>query len=89
MTDGDGNPVYVTAENDYQYPKYNADGTLMTREVPVNTSVRNAPFELRQPLDAAKAQEALLAEEPGMAADAVLCSLARRASRTRRTTNAM
>ena len=75
VTDGDGNPVYVTAENDYQYPKYNADGTLMTREVPVNTSVRNAPFELRQPLDAAKAQEALLAEEPGMAADAVLPKL--------------
>ncbi|MBP3927763.1 MAG: hypothetical protein J6D13_11420, partial [Clostridium sp.] len=32
----DGTPKYLRAEHDYQYPKYRADGTLLTREVPVN-----------------------------------------------------
>lgn len=36
LTNPDGTPKYIKAEQDYQYPKYNADGTLMTKEVPIN-----------------------------------------------------
>ena len=32
----DGTPKYITAEHDYQYPKYTDDGSLMTSEVPIN-----------------------------------------------------
>ncbi len=36
LTNADGSPRYVVAEHDYQYPKYRADGTMMTADVPVN-----------------------------------------------------
>lgn len=36
LTNQDGSPKYIRAEHDYQYPKYNPDGSLMTREVPIN-----------------------------------------------------
>ena len=35
----DGTPMYVTAEHDFQYPKYNDDGSLMTREIPAVAAV--------------------------------------------------
>lgn len=35
-TNPDGSPLYIRAEHGYQYPKYNADGSMMTTDVPIN-----------------------------------------------------
>ena len=55
-----GNPVYVVAESDCQYPKYEADGSLMMREVPVDALVDRVEVITRKPLDEEKTQEVLL-----------------------------
>lgn len=36
LTNPDGSPKYIRAEHEYQYPKYNLDGSPMMREIPVN-----------------------------------------------------
>ena len=62
----DGTPKYVTAEHDYQYPKYNADGTMMTQEVPINyVANRFLQVPVRQ-LDEEKVLEVLNAAEGTM-----------------------
>ena len=71
-----GLPVYVKAEHDHQYPKYNVDGTLMTREVPVNGSLSYVTSVERKGLNVDKTQESLLAAADGMDAEAVKNRLA-------------
>ncbi len=71
VTDGFGNPVYVTAEHDRQYPRYNPDGNFMTRQVPVSAVVSRAAAVSRIPLDEQKTQESLLEAGDGMNEDAV------------------
>ncbi|MEI3169614.1 MAG: hypothetical protein V8S58_18035 [Lachnospiraceae bacterium] len=41
-TDLFGRPVYAVTEFQGQYPRYDADGTLLTREHPVSRSVTDA-----------------------------------------------
>lgn len=36
-----GLPEYVVAENDHQYPKYNADGSIKTKTTNVNFTAKN------------------------------------------------
>lgn len=59
LTNPDGTPKYIRAENDYQYPKYNADGTLMTQEVPINYVANTFRQVSVSPLDAERVQEIL------------------------------
>lgn len=46
-TDAWGNPVYVTTEYEGQYPKYDAEGNLLTRNRPVNRTVTDVPTRRR------------------------------------------
>lgn len=75
VTDADGNPVYVTAEHDRQYLRYNPDGTLMTRTVPEIGTLTHAAAVMSKPLDPVRSQEALLAAEDGMTKGEVLAKL--------------
>lgn len=76
VKDAFGLPVYVRAETDYQYPKYNADGSLMMQDRSVNTSLTYASSVERKGLNEQKTQDALLAAEDGMSAETVQTRLA-------------
>lgn len=76
LTNGDGSPRYVTAQNDYQYPKYNRDGSLMTVEIPVNYKVNQIPAMPEKPLDPEKTLKAINASEPEMEMEQVAEKLA-------------
>lgn len=67
---------YVTAENDYQYPKYNPDGSLMTTEVSTNFQANQFQVAQWQDLDTTAVQAALESEEPAMTDVEVLEKLA-------------
>lgn len=67
---------YVTAENDYQYPKYNPDGSLMTTEVSTNYQANQFQIAQWKDLDTDKVQTALESEEPAMTGSEVLDKLA-------------
>lgn len=62
----DGSPKYVTADHDYQYPKYNADGSLMTEEVSMNYVASDVRQVSVRSLDEASVQEILNRGEEGM-----------------------
>lgn len=66
LTNGDGTPRYVVAEHDYQYPKYNTDGSLMTAESPINYRANQIPVMQEKPLDAEKTLKSILSPEAGM-----------------------
>ena len=76
LTDSNGNPVYAVAENDYQYPKYNADGSLMTREVSTNYQASQFLAATIKTLNADLTKEAIESEEPAMTAADVALKLA-------------
>ncbi|MDD3252935.1 MAG: SpaA isopeptide-forming pilin-related protein [Lachnospiraceae bacterium] len=76
VVDADGNPVYVTAEHAYQYPKYNLDGSLMTEPAAVSAQVHQILSVEGMPLDEAVTQESLLEAESGMTAEEVRAKLA-------------
>lgn len=76
LTNGDGSPKYVVAENDYQYPRYNPDGSLMTEEISVNYRVNQIPAMTPKPLDVTKVQSALEEAEPGINKEEVIQRLA-------------
>lgn len=59
LTDSSGRPVYVTAEHDYQYPKYNGDGSFMTVERTVNVQKDNIPYRILMPLSDENTEDAL------------------------------
>lgn len=71
LTNADGSPRYVTAERNDQYPRYQADGSLMTEETPVKGVAAWYMEAEEKPLDAAKVQDAILASEPSLDADGV------------------
>lgn len=75
VTDAEGNPVYVTAEHNRQYLRYNPDGAPMTRTVPGIGALRHVAAVISKPLDAVKSQKALLAAEDGMTEGEVLAKL--------------
>lgn len=74
-TDAWGNPVYVTTEYEGQYPKYDAEGNLLTRNRPVNRTVTDVPRAEEVELDTARCEELLLRAEQGMDEEAVLTKL--------------
>lgn len=76
LTNDDGSPKFVTAENNYQYPKYNPDGSLMTVEASTNYKANQMTTADRKPLDAAKTQTAMEASEPSMTKEQVAAKLA-------------
>lgn len=57
---------HVKAGHDYQYPKYNPDGSLETRTVPINYQANQFIFAERKGLDSVKVREAVQSSEPGM-----------------------
>lgn len=57
---------HVKAEHDYQYPKYNPDGSLETRMVPVNYQANQFTFAEWKDLNSARVQDAVQSAEPGM-----------------------
>lgn len=59
LTNLDGSPKYIRAENDYQYPKYNADGSLMLKDVPMNYIAERFRQVTVRPLDESVIQAAL------------------------------
>lgn len=66
LNNPDGSPRYVRAEYEGQYPRYNADGSLMTEELPADCmaeQIRQVPV---RELDLDIVQEMLLEPETGM-----------------------
>lgn len=76
LTNEDGSPKYVIAENDYQYPKYNADGSLMVEEISLNYEAQMFPAMKEQMLDVDKTKAAIESAEPAMDQAAVAAKLA-------------
>ena len=74
-TDALGNPVYATTEYEGQYPKYDAEGNLLTRKRPVNRTVMDVPCAEVAELDTVRCEELLLRAESGMDEEAVLTKL--------------
>lgn len=74
-TDALGNPVYVTAEYEGQYPKYDETGSLLTRNRPVNRTVTDVPCVEESGLDADRCEELMLRAESGMEEAEVLTAL--------------
>ncbi len=72
LTNTDGSPKYVVAETDYQYPKYNADGSFMTTMVPINYQARQIPAAEQHGIDPDKAAAAISEAEHAMTSDEVL-----------------
>ncbi len=66
LTNEDGTPKYIRASNDYQYPKYQDDGTLMTREVTVNSTAESVRQVAVHPLSEDIVTQVLLQAEEGM-----------------------
>lgn len=71
-----GLPEYVVAENNHQYPKYNADGSIKTKTTNVNFTAKNVIRVTRKGLDPAKVTDVILASVPGMSDDDLLLRLA-------------
>ncbi len=67
-----GNLVYVTTEYEGQYPKYDADGTMLTRKRPVNRTVSNVAYAEEKELDPAKCEDLMRRAEKGLDEAAVL-----------------
>lgn len=63
-------------ENDHQYPKYNADGSIKTKTTNVNFTAKNVIRVTRKGLDPAKVTDVILASVPGMSDDELLLRLA-------------
>lgn len=76
LTNEDGSPKYAVAENDYQYPKYNPDGSLMTAERSTDYIASQMLAAREMPLDTAKTQTAIEASEPSMTKEQVAARLA-------------
>lgn len=76
LTNEDGSPRYVVAANNYQYPRYNPDGSLLTVETSVNYRANHIPAMAQKPLDPEKTQAAIQAAEPELAQESVLAKLA-------------
>lgn len=76
LTNEDGSPKYVIAENDYQYPEYNADGSLMVEEISLNYEAQMFPAMKEQMLDVDKTKAAIESAEPAMDQAAVAAKLA-------------
>lgn len=74
-TDALGNPVYVTTEYEGQYPKYDADGNLLTRKRPVNRTVTNVEMVEEKGLDISLCETLMACAEPGMEEEQVLAIL--------------
>lgn len=66
LTNPDGSPQYITAEEEYQYPRYNPDGSLMTREIPVNETAEQIRQVHVRRLEETLIREALLRAEDSM-----------------------
>ena len=69
LTNPDGSPRYIRAENDYQYLKYNADGSPMMKEMPINYVAERFRQVTVRPLDEAVIQAALNKAEGEMTED--------------------
>lgn len=75
LTNEDGTPRYAVAEHDYQYPKYNPDGSLMTVETSINYRANQIPVMEERPLVTEKTWQAVTAQEPGLEQSQVLDKL--------------
>lgn len=71
-TDLFGNPVYAVTEYEGQYPQYDVDGNLLTRERPVSRKVQNVEMITRKGLDETRCEVLLSQAENGMDEVAVL-----------------
>lgn len=69
LTDTDGTPIYIRAENDYQYPRYNPDKSLMTREIPTDYAAERFRQVTVRTLDEAVVQAVLDRAEGSMTAE--------------------
>lgn len=76
LTNEDGSPKYVTAEQDYQYPRFNPDGSLQTAERPVSYVANSFRLVEERPLDVGKVQAAIEQAEQGLDAERVAERLA-------------
>ncbi|MGL5437497.1 MAG: SpaA isopeptide-forming pilin-related protein [Lachnospiraceae bacterium] len=76
LTNSDGSPKYATAESDYQYPRYNQDGTLMTEEIAVNYQASQFSSAEWIYLSTDKTLEAIEEAESAMTAEQILTKLA-------------
>ena len=77
LTNPDGTPRYLTAEHDYQYLKYNEDGSLMTREVPMNVEAHDIRQVSVRRLEEGAADEAIRQAEEGMTEEEIQAELAK------------
>ncbi len=66
LTNPDGTPVYLKAERPFQYPKYNADGSLMKQEVLTNEAVNRFRQVSARRLQEQAVREALERADGGM-----------------------
>lgn len=71
-TDWFGNPVYAVTEYEGQYPRYDVDGNLLTRERPVSRKVQDVEVITRKGLDETRCEALLSQAENGMDEAAVL-----------------
>ena len=69
LTNPDGSPRYIRAENDHQYLKYNPDGSPMMKEVPINYVAERFRQVTVRPLDKALIQAVLNKADGGMTED--------------------
>lgn len=76
LTNEDGTPRYAVAEHDYQYPRYNPDGSLMTVENPIDYRANQIPVMSPKPLDMEKTLQAITAPEPELSKEQVAAKLA-------------
>lgn len=71
LTNPDGSPRYLTAEHDYQYPKYNQDGSFQTKKVPTNYQADGIRMVFPSDLDARKVLSAMEKAEPSMSKEEI------------------
>lgn len=71
-TDLFGRPVYAVTEFQGQYPRYDADGTLLTRERPVSRSVTDAECAAEKELDTSRCEALMKRPEENLNEDTVL-----------------
>lgn len=75
LTNPDGSPQYLTAEHDYQYPKYNQDGSFQTKEIPTDYHADGIPMVYPSGLDETKVLAAIEKAEPSMSKEEIASRL--------------
>lgn len=71
-TDLLGRPVYAVTEYEGQYPKYQEDGSLLTRERAVSRSVTNVERVTKKELDSSRCEELMQRAEGDLDEEAVM-----------------